>query len=215
MTAASLSRRDGLHARLRAATDPAHRALEAGLDWQARVATRTGYRDLLARLYGFHATWEPAIGAQLADDAFLAPRRRLALIAADLDHLGLGPAAVAALPRSEPVRLDGPAGAIGALYVLEGSTLGGQLIGRHIAGLHDFGETGLTYYRAHGPRTGSMWAAFRTRLEDFADDPDAEAVLSAAAVTTFTAMRDWLCAPADRVGSVTRQRVPFNLQMDD
>jgi len=188
-------RRDGLHARLRAATDPAHRALEAGLDWQARVATRTGYRDLLARLHGFHATWESAIGVHLADEGFLGPRRRLALLAADLAHLGLGPAAVAALPRSKAVMLDGPAAATGALYVLEGSTLGGQLIGRHIAGLHGFGETGLTYYRAHGPRTGAMWAAFRARLEDFADDPEAEALLTAAAVATFAAMRDWLCAP--------------------
>jgi heme oxygenase (biliverdin-IX-beta and delta-forming) len=189
-------RRDGLHARLRAATDPAHRALEAGLDWQARVATHAGYRDLLARLHGFHATWEEAIGAQLGDEPFLAPRRRLALLAADLDHLGLAPAAVAALPRPATLPLDGPAAAMGALYVLEGSTLGGQLIGRHIAGLHGFEETGLAYYRAHGPRTGAMWAAFRTRLEMFADDPQAETTLTGAAVATFGAMRAWLCAPA-------------------
>lgn len=195
MSPANPIRRDGLHARLRAATDPAHRALEAGLDWQARVATRAGYRDLLARLHGFHATWEDAIGAQLSDEPFLAPRRRLALLAADLDHLGLAPEAVAALPQPETVRLDGPAAATGALYVLEGSTLGGQLIGRHIAGLHGLSETGLTYYRAHGPRTGAMWSAFRTRLEDFSDDPDAEASLTEAAVATFAAMRDWLCAP--------------------
>ena len=186
-------RRDSLHARLRAATDPAHRALEDNLDWRARVATLPGYRDLLARLYGFHATWESEIGAQLSDEAFLAPRRRLALLAADLGHLGLGPEAVAALPHSTPVVLHGPAAAAGALYVLEGSTLGGQLIGRHIGGLHGFGETGLTYYRAHGPRTGAMWAAFRARLEDFADDSEAEAVLTGAAVAAFAAMRMWLC----------------------
>ncbi len=118
------------------------------------MATRAGYRDLLARLHGFHATWEHAIGAQLLDETFLAPRRRLALLAADLDHLGLAPAAVAALPQPGAVRLDGPAAAMGALYVLEGSTLGGQLIGRHIAGLHGFSETGLAYYRAHGPGPG-------------------------------------------------------------
>lgn len=196
MSPANPIRHDGLHARLRAATDPAHRALEAGLDWQARVATQAGYRDLLARLHGFHATWEQAIGAQLADEPFLAPRRRLVLLAADLGHLGLAPAAVAALPRPEAVRLEGPAAATGALYVLEGSTLGGQLIGRHIAGLHGFGETGLTYYRAHGPRTGAMWSAFRARLEVFDDDPEAEATLTQAAVATFAAMRALLCAPA-------------------
>lgn len=188
-----------LHARLRAATDPAHRALEAGLDWRARVATMPGYRGLLGRLYGFHAVWEPAIATALADESFLAPRRRLAQLAADLGHLGVGPGDVAAFPRPDAPILAGPAAATGALYVLEGSTLGGQLIGRHIAGLHGFGETGLTYYRAHGPRTGAMWSAFRAHLETFADDPAAEAILTEAAVTTFAAMRTWLSPGAVRV----------------
>ena len=134
--------RASLHARLRAATDPAHRALEAGLDWRARVATMPGYRGLLGRLYGFHAVWEPAIATALADESFLAPRRRLAQLAADLGHLGVGPGAVAAFPQPDAPILAGPAAATGALYVLEGSTLGGQLIGRHIAGLHGFGEIG-------------------------------------------------------------------------
>lgn len=185
--------RDGLHARLRAATDPAHKALEASLDWQARVATLSGYRDLLGRLYGFHAVWEAAIGDGLADEPFLAPRRRLARLAADLAQLGLAPSAIAGLPRPVPPVLDGPAAATGALYVLEGSTLGGQLIGRHIAGLHGITEDGLAYYRAHGAAAGAMWAAFRKRLEVFGDDPAAEAVLTGAAVSTFAAMRAWLC----------------------
>jgi heme oxygenase (biliverdin-IX-beta and delta-forming) len=188
-----MERANNLHARLRAATAPAHQALEDSLDWQARVATLSGYRDLLARLYGFHAVWEAAIGIGLADEAFLAPRRRLTLLAADLDHLGLTPGAVASLPRPAPHVLADPAAATGALYVLEGSTLGGQLIGRHIAGLHGFSGDGLAYYRAHGAAAGAMWAAFRSRLEHFVDDPAAEAALTGAAVATFAAMRGWLC----------------------
>jgi heme oxygenase (biliverdin-IX-beta and delta-forming) len=185
--------RDGLHARLRTATGPAHQALETSLDWQARVATLPGYRDLLGRLYGFHAVWEPAIATGLADEAFLAPRRRLALLAADLAHLGLPSASVAALPRPSDLILADPAAAMGALYVLEGSTLGGQLIGRHIAALHGFSGDGLAYYRAHGPAAGAMWTAFRQRLEPFGGDPAAEAALTGAAVATFAAMRAWLC----------------------
>lgn len=188
----------GLHLRLRIATGPAHQALEDSLDWRMRVSTLPGYRALLERLYGFHAAWEPAIGAALADEPFLAPRRRLSRLAADLDHLGLAPGALAALPRpgrpggaGGPI-LEGPAAATGALYVLEGSTLGGKVIGRHIAALHGFSEAGLAYYRAHGAAAGSMWAAFRARLESFADDPAAEAALTGAAVTTFAAMRAWL-----------------------
>ena len=191
--------RDGLHARLRAATDPAHRALEDGLDWRNRVATMPGYRDLLARLYGFHAAWEPEIGAALTDERFLAPRRRLSLLTADLGHLGLGPGALNVLPRPclGPA-LEGPAAAMGALYVLEGSTLGGKVIGRHIAGLHGLSDAGLAYYRAHGAAA----AARCGRRCGRASKPSPmtrprKPSLTAAAVTTFAAMRAWLSpAPA-------------------
>ncbi|MDP4001870.1 biliverdin-producing heme oxygenase [Methylobacterium sp. NEAU K] len=194
--------RDSLRARLRAATGPAHRALEDSLDWRARVATLAGYRDLLARLHGFHAAWEPAIGMELADEPFLGPRRRLALLAADLGHLGLSPTGIGALPGPGPVRLPGAGAAMGALYVLEGSTLGGQVIGRHITSLHGFSGDGLGYYRAHGPRTGAMWSIFLERLERFSDDHTA---VTAGAVATFAALRVWLCGPqpGEAAGSIT------------
>lgn len=186
----------GLHARLRAETSPAHLALEDALDWRTRVATRAGYRDLLGRLHGFHAVWEPAIGQALADDPFFDARRRLAALDADLHHLGLSPGAIAVLPRPEAVAIAGPAAAMGALYVLEGSTLGGRMIGRHIAALHGIDGDGLAYYRAHGPRTGAMWSAFRAALDDLSGDPVAEADALASAVAAFDGMRLWLCAPA-------------------
>jgi len=185
--------RSGLHQRLREATAEAHAALERDLVWEARVATLAGYRSLLARLRGFHAAFEPAIGAGLADEAFFGPRRRLAKLDADLAHLGLEATAIEALPAPAPGRLAGPEAAMGALYVLEGSTLGGQVIGRKVEGLHGLrAETGCAYYRAHGRAAGAMWQAFRARLETV---PDEEAAL-AAGVATFEAMRDWLCAEA-------------------
>lgn len=193
----------GLHARLRAATGPSHVALEDALDWRARVATRAGYATLLARLHGFHAAWEPAIGRALADDAFFDPRRRLASLDADLRHLGLPAATIAALPRPDTVRLAGPAAAMGALYVLEGSTLGGRVIGRHIAALHGFDGGGLAYYRAHGPRTGAMWAAFRGRLDGSSGDVAAEEAALDSAIIAFDAMRVWLCGESHAGASPT------------
>lgn len=178
-----------LHRRLRAATEAAHEGLERNLGWEGRVATLSGYRELLTRFRGFHAAYEPAIGAGLADEPFFGPRRRLDRLDADLAYLGLDAATIAALPVSPVPRLDGSA-ALGALYVLEGSTLGGQVIGRRIAALHGFETDGLAYYRAHGPATGAMWSAFRARLETAAD----EAALTETAVATFEAMRVWLCA---------------------
>jgi heme oxygenase (biliverdin-IX-beta and delta-forming) len=178
-----------LHLRLRAATAPAHEALERELDWQARVATLPGYRGLLARLHGFHATWEPAIGAALGDGDFFDPRRRMAALRDDLAFLGLPEAEIGNLPRAQPLTLAGPAAAMGALYVLEGSTLGGRVIGRHIGAVHGLSGEGLAYYSGHGPRTGALWAAFRARLDTFGGE--GEAVMSAAN-GTFDAMRVWL-----------------------
>ncbi len=178
-----------LHLRLRAATASAHEALERDLGWEARVATLNGYRDLLGRLHGFHAGWEPAIGAALGDGAFFDPRRRLAALGDDLAFLGLTAPEIAGLSRAQALVLAGPASAMGALYVLEGSTLGGRVIGRHIAAVHGLGGEGLAYYSGHGTRTGAMWSAFRARLDSFGGEGDA---VVAAANDTFDAMRVWL-----------------------
>ena len=189
-----------LHGRLRAATASAHQDLEDTLDWRARVATRDGYRDLLARFHGFHAAYEPAIGEALADEAFWGPRRRLPALAADLAHLGLSADAVAALPRPSREAFADAAAAMGALYVLEGSTLGGQVIGRHIGAVHGLSDAGLAYYRAHGRQTGVMWNAFRARLDRLSGDADAEAAALASGTETFDALRTWLCAPEPSAG---------------
>jgi len=184
---------EALHQRLRSATATAHAALERDLDWVARVATREGYRGLLARLHGFHVTWEPAIGAALADGDFFDLRCRVPALAQDLTYLGLSSTGIEDLPQARPIPLPSPAAAMGALYVLEGSTLGGRVIGRHITATHGLTGPGLAYYSGHGARTGAMWLAFRTRLDTF--EGDAAQVVSAAN-GTFDAMRDWLAPPA-------------------
>jgi heme oxygenase (biliverdin-IX-beta and delta-forming) len=180
--------------RLRAGTQAAHEAIERDLAWETRVATRDGYRALLARFWGFHAALEPALAAALHDDAFLDPRRRLPHLAADLRFLGLDEATVAALPRPDLALPRDRDEAFGALYVLEGSTLGGQVIAKHIGRqLGLTAEGGCRYYAAHGRETGAMWKAFRLRLAEEAARGRPETIV-AASIRTFDAMRYWLCA---------------------
>ncbi|MEH3116506.1 MAG: biliverdin-producing heme oxygenase [Methylorubrum populi] len=180
---------DSLHARLREATAAAHAALERDLDWEARVATLPGYRDLLTRLRGFHAAYEPAIAAALADPAFFDPRRRLAALDADLCALAPDGTALDTLPAPAAPRLDGAGAALGALYVLEGSTLGGAVIGRRVARLHGQAAP-LAYYAGRGPATGPLWRAFRERLDGLAEAEGRAAF--AAGIGAFEAMRGWL-----------------------
>ena len=57
--------------------------------------------------------------------------------------------------------LNNAAKALGCLYVLEGATLGGVLIARHVrASLGFDGDAGSAFYLGYGPRTGAMWRGF-------------------------------------------------------
>lgn len=183
--------------RLRERTRDAHEAIERDLDWERRVSTVGRYRDLLSRLYGFHAVWEPAAAAVVGDEAFFGPRRKLHRLASDLAHLGLTTADIARLPTCRPgVPMATPADATGAMYVLEGSTLGGQIIARRVAEtLGSRADGACAYYRAYGAATGLMWREFRARLLTV---PPAEhgAVVDAAA-STFACLRQWICAAPD------------------
>ncbi|OAS18265.1 biliverdin-producing heme oxygenase [Methylobacterium platani] len=194
--------------RLRAETRAAHDAIERDLAWESRVATRDGYGALLGRFRGFHAVIEPALADALDDEAFLTPRRRLAHLDADLHALGYDAAAIDALPLAPPVAPLDRAGAFGALYVLEGSTLGGQVIAKHIGRqLGLTAENGCRYYAGHGRDTGTMWKAFRLRLDDEARNGDADTIV-AAAIRTFDVLRCWLCdAPVPGKGRVPVAKV--------
>lgn len=184
-----------LPTRLREGTRDLHDAVERGLDWERRVATRAGYRDLLARWYGFHATFEPAAASAFAgEEAFFGPRRKLHLLRRDLLHLGMPAGGVDALPVCRPqVPMPTRAEALGALYVLEGSTLGGQLVARRVGRALGFtARGGCAYYAGYGPGgTGPMWRAFQDALSDQISPETHDAAVHAAR-RTFERLRDWL-----------------------
>lgn len=176
--------------RLRAETRAAHEDMERVLDWERRVSTVAGYRGLLARLYGFHMRWEPEAAALIADPAWFDPRRRAPLLVADLGHLGLTPGDIAGLPVHAGLGMQSRSDALGAMYVLEGSTLGGQLIARHVARTLGFtAGAGCSFYGGRGQQAGVMWRAFCGRLAD--PDLAAEAAIRTA-LQTFAALRLWL-----------------------
>ena len=117
---------------VREATRHSHGQLEAGfaaLPWDVR---RHGH--LLERLLGLHLPLEAALDRLWRAGSLEVswpPRRRAHLIRADLLALGRTPAQVAALPLCPAVPLPATATqAWGVLYLLDGATLGGAVIGR-------------------------------------------------------------------------------------
>lgn len=169
--------------RLRTETRDEHESIERDLDWERRVANRARYREMLARLHGFHAVWEPAVAAALDDPEFFEPRRKSAMLASDLDRLG----PVSGYPcYPRPIRFFGSDDALGSLYVLEGSTLGGQLIARRVAATLGFDGR---YHSAYGSAAGAMWRGFQAYLLKQARDED---VVVNSARRTFGDLHWWL-----------------------
>ena len=188
-----------LHAHLREATAPAHAELEAALALLEPPASRKHLANVLRRFHGFHRRWEPALADRLGDPGFTGPRQRLHLLADDLRRLGVTAAEVDALPVCpDAAALCGSLeGALGSLYVLEGSTLGGRVVARRLEGTEGWPIGGLRYFDPHGEHAGARWRETLARIETAG--ADAARVVEAAG-HTFSRLRAWL-APARPAGA--------------
>jgi heme oxygenase len=147
-------------------TRQAHASLEGVSGLLDKHLNLDAYRQVLARFHGFWSGWEPQIADLLQDAAMLAPRRRLHLLAADLTALGLSAHERAALPKCPLTTLHDAAEALGSLYVMEGSTLGGTLIRRNVQ--RCLGSEALNccaYFDGYGAETDTMWRSFRVILD--------------------------------------------------
>ena len=196
----ALNRSSPVRTRLRAETAAAHERMHVHPGFAAAAAgtiERSDYLRLLARLYGFHRPFEDIVrqaegvtGAGLDVEA----RARSPLLLADLRALGFDQEAIANVPLwPAPMRFASEGSLLGALYVLEGSTLGGVQIARALkACVSDETGAGRSFFLGHGRRHGEMWAEFLRKLEALSEQaPQVEAAISAA-IATFDAFETWM-----------------------
>lgn len=173
---------------LRAATHEIHERLHqhpALAAVQAGAIDGLAYRRLLARLYGFHIAFERA--------ARLQPERSVWL-EMDLAALGMTPERRAALPlcRGFPA-LALPEARLGALYVVEGSALGGVTLARGLEGLVGVGVLdGRRFFAGHQSETGRAWRAYLARLSATDWTAKQQATIIATATATFALFECWL-----------------------
>ena len=183
--------------RLRAETRPRHDAIEAALELTSSALTLGTYRQTLTRFYGFYGPLEAglwAVGGWVERGLDLTERRKTPLLEADLRALGV------ANPQDLPVCTDLPphdtvAATFGCLYVLEGATLGGQVISpvlRKRLGVTP--DTGGRFFDGYGDRTGPMWQAFRAALVAFAVTSGDQDEIVSAAKDTFSKLHRWMTA---------------------
>jgi len=188
-----------MRALLNAATRELHQAVERTMDPVGRVQSRDDYRDFLLVHHGIMPALEAHVLAAVASERFAhgyEPAARTHRLLEDLHALGVRDSALtreAALPDLPPLRSRDAA--LGALYVLEGSALGGRVLFRHFEKtLGITREAGGAYFFGDGPETGRRWQRFVAVLESEPASSAGHAAAVEAACQTFRAMAIWLDA---------------------
>jgi heme oxygenase len=177
--------------RLRDATAAQHRRLDQGLGYVlGPQLSLERYGRLLAALYGFYVPLEASL-SELQDgaEALGVPLdRRTPLLERDLRTLGADPACVPICDR--PPLLANVDQRAGALYVVEGACLGGQVIAKAVTRrLGVRAEHGAAFFSGDGARTAARWKAVLAWLE--AREGAAHEMVEGAC-RTFGALSRWL-----------------------
>jgi heme oxygenase len=183
--------------RLKTETRLAHERVEEAVNLPARLGSVAAYRALLARLYGFHATWEKEAGAAIPDRALLNGRLRAPALVQDIRALGLSEEEIGRLPECARILSDRTLPeALGAMYVIEGSTLGGAVIAKEVKRTLGFQATsGCSFFAGAGRGLMAQWHGFRDKLLSYSS-PDRDDLIVAGAERTFDRMRIWLTQEA-------------------
>jgi heme oxygenase len=177
---------------LHAATKPAHRALEHTLSLLRKPVTSAGIQSALKKFLGFHRAWEPGFANSTLFAPIMVGRGRSGYAASDLEALGMPPVEIACvavceaaveLHRSEPV-------AMGSLYVMEGSTLGGEVIARALRAESWVPAAGLHYFSPPDRQTRTDWHGLQAWAESRFDTADWDQI-EQGAQETFALMNTW------------------------
>ena len=174
-------------ARLRQATQDEHAATEATVPLMRPTLDRAQYVEVLRGFYRIVRAWD--VWAQQHAPADLRPlvadRRQSSLLGADLQTMKAGEppseSEVLHAPMSQTVVSGDPRSVfLGRMYVMEGSTLGGQLLARHVeAHLGLTPGHGDSYFQGYGEHTGERWREFKAILEALPEE-EADTVIASA-----------------------------------
>ena len=178
---------------LREHTRAEHLRLEQHLNLLRADFSLTQYADLLKGFLGYYRPLEQRLLALTAIRDWVPDydqRVKTPLLVQDLTTLGYDAACLANLPSCPALpNCHDRSRVMGCLYVLEGSTLGGQMLQRHFKRQLALEEhQGLTFFTGYGPDTPTRWKQFGAWLEQ---GPLDESVLLATARQTFLSLEGW------------------------
>jgi len=176
---------------LRTATADCHKQLELNslsLELLSNTVNEYIYCTYLTRLYSFVKGFEQYVYPTLSHHFLNINDRKKALFIEDdlkAQHIAIDKQTLleeAFFRNTYPYLYM----AVGALYVLEGSTLGGQIIVKHLQKAMPRGFVNSAYFSGYQQKTGSMWKEFLQQLTALPQSTLQEQQIITGAITTFT-----------------------------
>ena len=154
---------------LKTDTADVHREIELAFPLLRSDLTVEVYRKVLGCLYGFYFPLETkyddfydSVGVVLK----LEKRRKSELLASDMRGFGLGDSQINSLHVLRDVpEIASLEDLIGTLYVIEGSTLGGQVLQVLLRKKLQLNDDQLHYFNSYGSETQAMWLDFQQSAE--------------------------------------------------
>ena len=173
-----------------------HQQLEKSLVKQMRsINTPEEYVKLLQLFYGYFGALEEKINEFILpyhlEEEHQFQRRKTKNIADDI-HVYGGIIPEKATDEDLP-EITNYLQAFGALYVIEGSTLGGKVIAKMMQRQMETDTTeGFTFFHGYGDETESRWASFKELLNNQATDIVEKENVVKAADETFAKFQRWI-----------------------
>ncbi|WP_442794509.1 biliverdin-producing heme oxygenase [Pelobium manganitolerans] len=176
-----------LSEKIKEATKQPHQELEKVVVQKLKsIASEADYAEFLSNFYAYFSSLEkafqPFITAEVLPD--YSSRRTSDYLKKDIEELGSSTEGLSAtVPNVNNVQE-----AIGALYVMEGSIMGGFAI---VKMLEKAGITkGLSFFSGYGAETGQKWGAFIGVMNKIAQSEAEQAQAIATAGETFALFGD-------------------------
>lgn len=183
---------------LRSETKTLHRELDhhpAMVKLLSPALNSSEYLLLLKKFFGFFLPLEQSLNLSLQKEHSASfgvfKQQKTAWLQEDFQKLGATFDIVAPTMQFLP---GSSAEALGVMYVLEGSALGGQIIAKHLAkNLGLTAATGARYFYGNGPATHERWQLFCLALEEWSERSQAPiAEIVAGAQHVFIDLRRYL-----------------------
>jgi len=178
-----------INEQLKDSTQASHQALEKKMvSIIKKIRTRQDYVNFLKLMYGYYSALERRV-QEYVSEMEIGKRRKAERLLEDISYFESTstPDLCNELPP-----ISSHAEALGAMYVMEGSTMGGKIIARMIEGQAGInGPSGFSFFNGYGEETGKMWEEFKLFLNKPLDELE-KLNLILTANRTFRTFYNWI-----------------------